>query len=718
MNDHTIIEVPGNDNMNSVIGEEYSDFIKKLDKLNEKEKENLKCSTTAILNKIKNQFEYKNNCRPTGLILGYVQSGKTLSFTALMALARDNNFGIVILLAGTTKILQDQSINRLKLDLGIGGNRRKWHVENAPTIRDYISFKNNIESWLDSKRPEYKKKSILIPLLKHHTHLKNLVKLLKSLNVGDYDLTALIIDDESDQASPNASVRKNKETPTHKNILELKQCFKRCAFIQYTATPQANLLAEKTSLLSPDFSHLLEPGGSYTGGKCFFDSPPQSLVTHIDPIEPDCERDDSLDQALMYYLIGLSDAIVKADAAKKQSSGNRTMLVHPSHLIKNHKLYKDQIEVTLDSWDFFFSNNGKVEKIDDLFVEQYLKLKSNYSELASIDEIRSVMSSSIKEINVSIINSVNGTKIDWDAHYAQILIGGMALDRGFTVEGLTVTHMARSVGENVYNADTLQQRARFFGYRSQYLPLCQIYIDVSTYGAFCEYVEHEEETRKALKEFDKLGSSIKDWARMFKLSKKMRPTRKNVHLGELIDMLPDGKWCILGISSLENPLIAETNLDILNHKIEKIDHLLKVNPSNSGDSESTKHRKAEITSTEWLRDLLNEFKFDKDELSHEQKTIMVQKLQSYGSLSIFEMSFGAQRIRKSEVPKSSSSWLFQGKTESGKKISYKGDSNVKESNMVSVQVHKVKIREIDGLIIPIIAIWIPKSKMETKVHKL
>jgi hypothetical protein len=281
MNEFSIIQVSGSNDSGPVIGDEYSNFRKNLIKLNDKQKENLDLSTITILNKIKNQFD-NGNFRPTGLILGYVQSGKTLSFTALMALARDNNFGIVILLAGSTKILQEQSIKRLKSDLEIKGDRRKWHVEQSPAISDHNSFKNIIESWVDSTKPEHQKKSILIPLLKHHTHLKKLVRLLKSLNVSGYDLNALIVDDESDQASPNAGSRKNKETPTHKNILELKQCFKKCAYIQYTATPQANLLAEKTSLLSPDFSHLIEPGDSYTGGKCFFD-PMNELVTTIEP---------------------------------------------------------------------------------------------------------------------------------------------------------------------------------------------------------------------------------------------------------------------------------------------------------------------------------------------------------------------------------------------------------------------------------------------------
>ena len=36
----------------------------------------------------------------TGLVVGYVQSGKTLSFTTVIGLARDNGFPLVILVAG------------------------------------------------------------------------------------------------------------------------------------------------------------------------------------------------------------------------------------------------------------------------------------------------------------------------------------------------------------------------------------------------------------------------------------------------------------------------------------------------------------------------------------------------------------------------------------------------------------------------------------------
>ena len=60
----------------------------------------------------------------TGLVIGYVQSGKTLSFTGLAALARDNKYQIVILLAGTTNNLVEQSNKRLREDLEIDSSRQ------------------------------------------------------------------------------------------------------------------------------------------------------------------------------------------------------------------------------------------------------------------------------------------------------------------------------------------------------------------------------------------------------------------------------------------------------------------------------------------------------------------------------------------------------------------------------------------------------------------
>jgi hypothetical protein len=65
----------------------------------------------------------------TGLVCGYVQSGKTGSFTVVTALACDNNYQMVIIIGGTKTNLLNQSNDRLKRDLRLDvrpDRRWKW----------------------------------------------------------------------------------------------------------------------------------------------------------------------------------------------------------------------------------------------------------------------------------------------------------------------------------------------------------------------------------------------------------------------------------------------------------------------------------------------------------------------------------------------------------------------------------------------------------------
>ena len=51
----------------------------------------------------------------------------------------------------------------------------------------------------------------------------------------------------------------------------------------------------------------------------------------------------------------------------------------------------------------------------------------------------------------------------------------MSIERGFTVEGLLVTYLSRNPGTN---ADNIQQRARFCGYKSKdHLKLSRLWLD-------------------------------------------------------------------------------------------------------------------------------------------------------------------------------------------------------------------------------------------------
>jgi hypothetical protein len=86
--------------------------------------------------------------------------------------------------------------------------------------------------------------------------------------------------------------------------------------------------------------------------------------------------------------------------------------------------------------------------------------------------------------------------------------------------------MPRTLG--VGNADTVQQRARFFGYKRPYLGLCRVFVGQDVRRAFHTYVEHEQDTREEIKRFGETGRPLAEWRREFFLSRQLRPTRDNV----------------------------------------------------------------------------------------------------------------------------------------------------------------------------------------------
>ncbi len=88
------------------------------------------------------------------------------------------------------------------------------------------------------------------------------------------------------------------------------------------------------------------------------------------------------------------------------------------------------------------------------------------TDVSYAEDIVPILFEAMEETAVTELNTREKSRIvpvDWAGEYSWILIGGIGLDRGFTVEGLTVSYMPRSTG--VGNADNIQQRARFFGYK-------------------------------------------------------------------------------------------------------------------------------------------------------------------------------------------------------------------------------------------------------------
>ena len=306
------------------IKEETLELLKHLD-LPKGSRDTLINETVEILSQCGSPFVESNS--EIGLVFGYVQSGKTMSFTTLTALAKDNGYQIIIIIAGISVNLIDQSFTRLERDLRIDKRTdMQWLSFPNPKISD-TTVKKQIETtlaeWKDTTFPCEERKTILITVMKQKDHLPNLQQLLNSFDLAH--VPTLIIDDEGDQHSLNTLEKKNVKTKRndkstiHARIVELKNTFPHHTFVQYTATPQAPLFINIMNNLSPNFIQLLTPGPDYTGGQTFFKSN-DNLINVIDDLDSTADLTappPSLIYALQIFFLGVAKGAKNKDGKKR-----------------------------------------------------------------------------------------------------------------------------------------------------------------------------------------------------------------------------------------------------------------------------------------------------------------------------------------------------------------------------------------------------------------
>lgn len=472
----------------------------------------------------------------TGLVVGYVQSGKTLSFTTLTALAHDNGFALVVLIAGTLENLKQQTLDRLTADLELSptGATRPWLLVHQPSenTSDAALLRQHLTNWTDPSYPQHKKRVCVAVVLKHPKRISNLRDCLKGLDLAK--IPTLVIDDEADQASlntfaaSNQSKGTNRASANYREVLALKQVFPHHTYVQYTATPQANLLVSLADHLSPEFAELVSPGAGYVGGATLF-KPSGGYAKTIPDSEASAKLATSssppptLVKALRSYLLAACVSEVNREGA------NRTMMVHPSQQTGPHNDYLHWIVELIDAWRAIVSTDDDNLKNDlfDGFRDTYRDLEGTSSgDLPAFNALMEQLAVVLRTVMVREVNSTGpgSAPINWSASEYWILVGGAKLDRGFTVEGLTVTYMPRPLATG--HADSLQQRARFYGYKQKYLGYCRVYLQGDVRVAFEKYVEHEADIHQSLNSLR--GYALKAWARQFILDSRMKPTRKGV----------------------------------------------------------------------------------------------------------------------------------------------------------------------------------------------
>ncbi len=676
-------------------------------------------TSTSILSRCVNPASTQPPDSNTGLVIGYVQSGKTLSFTTVSALARDNNFHIVIVMTGISKPLFDQSTGRLRADLRLDAHRnRKWvFLSNPRADQDLNSLRDIITDWHDQSVPSDQKVTALITVMKNHQHLANLSNLLSQLDLSRSPV--LIIDDEADQASMNTKVNQDDESTTYRRIGELREKTPHHSFLQYTATPQAPLLISLIDILSPSFVQVLQPGAGYVGGREFFSDRHASHIREIpeDELQADpeeaSETPGSLLQALRVFMIG-----VAASLASSNTRGNRSMLVHPSHRTDRHSVYTGWVQRIKSNWESILKrqDSAAAQELLEDFREAYDDIRQTEPNLPEFDAIRTHLPRAIRLTGVQEVNASRGRtpSIPWANHYSWILIAGQAVDRGFTVEGLTVTYMPRSIG--VGNADTLQQRGRFFGYKQRYLGYCRIYLPQTVIDAFSDYVAHEEDVRSQLQEYQEPGRELSEWKRAFIMSPRLSPTRRNVLRLDYMRGLISNSWLDPSYP-LGAPDAIEANRWLVSNFLDGLELL-----PDDGHPDRTsvqRHLLAQDVRLEMvLQDLLVPYRIPTPNDSQKFTGLLLQLRRAIEQnpnelCNVYRMSPDETRRRGLNAEGKISN-LFQGAypVERSRRGSvYPGDRELHHPNRVTIQVHMLTLTDqqnnIQGENVPVIAVWVP-----------
>jgi hypothetical protein len=666
------------------------DLISRLTKLDSDERDNLINETTEILSQCVNPVNKIGST--TGIAIGYVQSGKTMSFTTLTALALDNGFRIVIYFAGIKVNLLEQTTKRLKKDLHTeSDNARFFKVYQSPTVAD------NVHGKIQSALRLNHKPAVLITVLKHYKHIEELTRIFRTPEVRDElgNNGVLIIDDEADQASLNTYARRNSKSEdweddefssTYSSILNLRASISNHSYIQYTATPQGPLLINIMDLLSPKFHVVLTPGKSYTGGKTFFENntdliftiPDSEVYHHKHNQLSECPQ--SLIDALQLFLMGVA---INVNIQGKEKF--LSMMIHADREQDASKQFYDWVKKLRSAW----AERLNLPDTDPSKIELVKEFKENYTEAVrridnppSFDLVIKEVLQAILDTNMELV--IQGSKeIDWSNASSHILVGADMLNRGYTVEGLAVSYMPRySIGKS--NADTIQQRCRFFGYKLNYLDSCRVFLPNDSIMEYRDYVEHEEIMRTMLKE-----NTLEQLEQMLILSSAMNPTRNNILSTDLVKHKLNG-W--RQMNALQH---VDENISFIN---EFLNAQSFKNFKNYGTLDRN-HRFVKLDIKNII-EFLKDFKIANmpDALRKSSTIQYLRYLADKRNVKyayLFEMSYavekGRERSLDTENGKLKINNIFSGRSTTGSET-YPGDKGIRFEDSLCIQVHKIKLK--------------------------
>ena len=461
----------------------------------------------------KSTIPFKN----TGIIIGKVQSGKTSNFIMVTALAFDNGYDVVEIIGGKTKPLLKQNRERIE-----------EYFQQAKDVK-VLNTTDHLEYLIADKISQFVRtgKKVIIVTLKSKSKLDFITDNVFNISSNLYKKPTLVFDDEGDEASLNTLISKGKKSSTYKAIENLKNRLECHSFISVTATPQANLLIDTLDFLSPDFGVLVEPGEGYCGVDVF-----HSDETYTVKIENETTTllgkgiPPSFIKAISMFFVSCAVRFTRGMKADEKVS----MLVHPAAEKINHKAVYDKITSLLNEWETKSQDKRDpcYKPLKEILLQAWQTYKdSTIPDIQDFDELEDNILEAIKTCGKHIINGSHVLNNADDLYDYNIYVGGNMLGRGLTLSGLTITYIIRT-SKGISSVDTVEQRARWFGYKRKYLDLCRVFSDPKILKEFQIIREHERDLWETVEKFKLQGKNFKDMARIFTLSDGMNMTRTPV----------------------------------------------------------------------------------------------------------------------------------------------------------------------------------------------
>lgn len=510
-----------------------------------------------------------------GLVVGYVQSGKTANFAALIAKGADVGYRVFIVLSGIHNSLRRQTQVRLDEELGFGG---PGGVGRPETGREWVSVTGR-ENWEDFRAGTFNaavlqgNDRVIMVIKKNGSVLRRLNEWLDSRG-SRLGTPTLVIDDEADQASINT---RGNRTPLDEltdltddqiddaddtdpsvingRIRELLTKLEHCAYVGYTATPFANVLINHRAvdrevlddLYPEDFILSLERPHGYVGAEQLFGrdaiTGEAAGVQGLDVLRlvEEWEADEltptggsgsavptqlppSLKEALRDFLLSLAAYDLRKGADKPAA-----MLVHTSPFVHQQdamgRLLVTEVAELRQRWRY---DRPSIEP----------ELQARWTEFqavtATIDPDRDVPFEQLIEplnrilrtgLPVLVLHSRSPDTLDYelDPGLRAVAVGGNKLSRGLTLEGLLVSYFVRSA--NYF--DTLLQMGRWFGYRESYVDITRLWTTRDLADRFRDLATAEEDLRADIRLYRRLGRTPSDFGPRIRAHPVMQITARN-----------------------------------------------------------------------------------------------------------------------------------------------------------------------------------------------